>query len=88
MRDTQTLDKPFGPVAAVFLAAGIGALVLGLLNVLATASASFAKALTYSTQVGPLSGKTVWAVIAFVVSGRCSRWCSGGVTRPPASSTG
>jgi hypothetical protein len=34
-------DKPFGPVAAVFLAAGIGALVLGILTTVAEASEDF-----------------------------------------------
>lgn len=62
------IDKPFGPVAAVFLAAGIGALVLGVLTTLAEASESFKSWLEWSTSVGSLSGKTIIAVIAFVVA--------------------
>jgi len=62
------VDKPFGPVAAVFLAAGIGALVLGVLTTLAEANDSFKSWLEWSTSVGPLSGKTIIAVIAFVVA--------------------
>jgi hypothetical protein len=62
------LDRPFGPVAAAFLAAGIGAVVLGILTVLSEASDSVASALEWSKSVGPLMGKTVLTVIAFAVS--------------------
>jgi hypothetical protein len=62
------VDKPFGPVAAVFLAAGVGALVLGILTTLAEANDSVKSWLEWSTSVGPLSGKTIIAVIAFVVA--------------------
>jgi hypothetical protein len=61
-------DKPFGPVAAVFLAAGVGSLVLGILTTLAEANESIKSWLEWSTSVGPLSGKTILAVIAFVVA--------------------
>jgi hypothetical protein len=61
-------DRPNGPVAAVLLATGIGSLVLAVLVVWAEASESFADSLGYSDRVGPLSGKTIWAVVAFVVS--------------------
>jgi hypothetical protein len=64
----ETLDRPNGPVAAVLLATGIGSLVLAILVVWAEASESFADSLAYSDRVGPLSGKTIWAVVAFVVS--------------------
>ena len=59
--------KPEGPVAAVLIAAGIGALVLGILTVWAEASAGFSESLAYNDRVGPLSGKTIWAAVAFVV---------------------
>ena len=59
--------KPDGPIAAVLIAAGIGALVLGVLTVWAEASEGFAESLAYSDRVGPLSGKTIWATAAFVV---------------------
>jgi hypothetical protein len=62
------VDKPFGPVAAVFLAAGIGALVLGMLTTLAEANEGIKSWLEWSTSVGPLAGKTIIAVIAFVVA--------------------
>ncbi len=60
--------RPFGPVAAALLAAGIGSLVLGILTTIAEASASFADALALNDRVGPLSGKTIYAVAAWVVA--------------------
>jgi hypothetical protein len=67
-REDGTADKPFGPVAAAFLASGIGALVLGVLTTLAEASTSINDALQFSDSVGPLSGKTLLAVAAWLVS--------------------
>jgi hypothetical protein len=52
----------------VFLAAGVGAAVLGILTTLAEASEGVKSWLEWSTSVGPLSGKTIIAVIAFVVA--------------------
>jgi hypothetical protein len=60
--------RPDGPVAAVLIAAGIGALVLAILTVWAEASVGFKDSLAYSDRVGPLSGKTIWATVAFLVS--------------------
>jgi hypothetical protein len=60
--------KPTGPVAAVMIAAGIGALVLAILTVWAEASEGFKESLAYSDRVGPLSGKTIWAAVAFFAS--------------------
>jgi hypothetical protein len=60
--------KPDGPLAAVLLAAGIGAFVLGLLTTWAAASEGFREDLVLDEDVGPLSGKTVWATAAFVAS--------------------
>ena len=64
----EHLGRPNGPVAAVLLATGIGSLVLAILVVWAEASESFKDSLAYSDDVGPLSGKTIWAVVAFVLS--------------------
>jgi hypothetical protein len=61
-------ERPNGPVAAVLLATGIGSLVLAILVVWAEASESFKDSLVYSDDVGPLSGKTIWAVVAFFAS--------------------
>lgn len=61
-------DRPFGPVAAAFLASGIGAVVLGILTTLAEASDGVASGLEWSKSVGNLMGKTILAVAAFAVS--------------------
>jgi hypothetical protein len=60
--------RPSGPVAAVLLATGIGTLVLAILVIISEASVSFADSLAYSERVGPLAGKTIWAVVAFLGS--------------------
>jgi cytosine/uracil/thiamine/allantoin permease len=59
--------KPLGPVAAVFVAAGIGSVVLGLLTTLAEASKGISDFLQLNARVGPLSGKTIFATVAFLV---------------------
>jgi hypothetical protein len=64
----EAAEKPSGPIAAVLIAAGIGALVLGVLTVWAEASEGLSDSLAYSERVGSLSGKTIWATVAFVVS--------------------
>lgn len=63
-----TVPRPSGPVAAVMLAAGIGAVVLAALVIWAEASEGFADSLAYDQEVGPLSGKTIWATVAFLGS--------------------
>jgi hypothetical protein len=65
----QTMQtKPNGPVAAAFLASGIGAFTLGLLTTAAAASEALATALRWSTPVGPLSGKSTGAVIVWLIA--------------------
>jgi len=66
--DVDLTSKPSGPIAAAMIAAGIGALVLGILTVWAEASEGFKESLAYNDRVGPLSGKTIWATVAFFVS--------------------
>ncbi|MFN8590110.1 MAG: hypothetical protein U0031_01530 [Thermomicrobiales bacterium] len=61
-------SRPDGPLAAALLAAGIGSLALGLLTTLAEASQAFRERLILNGGVGPLSGKTVWATVVFVVA--------------------
>jgi hypothetical protein len=71
---TQTDTKPNGPVAAVFVASGIGSFVLGLFVTLNEMSEDVNQFLRFDANyglgsgVGPLSGKVALAVIAFVVS--------------------
>ena len=59
-----------GEAAAAFLAGGIGCFVLGLLVTLAAMPAlvDLKNALNWSNPVGPLSGKTGVAIIAFLLS--------------------
>jgi hypothetical protein len=57
--------RPFGPAAAVMLAAGLGTFVLGLLTTIAEASTGFADDLQWNDRVGPLSGKTIIAACVF-----------------------
>jgi hypothetical protein len=64
----EATDKPEGPVAAAILAAGIGALALGVLTTLAEASAPIKEFLNLYDPVGPLSGKTTGAVIIWLVA--------------------
>lgn len=61
-------EKPEGPVAAAILAAGVGALALGVLTTVAEASEGFKEFLTFSEPVGPLSGKTIGAVLIWLVA--------------------
>ncbi|MFO7683476.1 MAG: hypothetical protein R6X34_25870 [Chloroflexota bacterium] len=57
-----------GAAAAAFVAGGIGSLVLGLMTVLAEMGEGIANMLKWVAPVGPLSGKTSLAVIAWLVS--------------------
>ena len=60
--------KPNGPAVAVMIATGIGAVVLGILTVLSEASEGIHEFLEWSERVGPLSGKTILATAAFLLS--------------------
>jgi hypothetical protein len=64
----DTADKPEGPIAATILAAGIGSFALGLFTTLAEASEGFKEFLNFYDPVGPLSGKTIGAVVVWLVS--------------------
>jgi hypothetical protein len=63
--EVSTADRAMG---ASMIASGIGAVVLGILVVLAEANAQIKSALAWSSAVGPLSGKTSLMVLAFLVS--------------------
>ena len=58
-------DRAMG---ASMIASGIGSLVLGIAIVLSEVNADIKTFLTWNSGVGPLSGKTGVAVIAFVPS--------------------
>jgi len=58
---------PDGPAAAAILASGVGCLVIGVMTTGAEMNASLKTALTWSDPVGPLSGKTLVGVIAWLI---------------------
>lgn len=68
MADFPLSDKPEGPISAAIIAAGVGATALGLLTTLAEINAGVADTLQWSDAVGPLSGKTVLAVVAWLLA--------------------
>ncbi len=61
-------ERPEGPAAAALLAAGIGAAALGVVTTLAEASETVKDWLGFSESVGPLSGKTIVAVVVWLVA--------------------
>ena len=65
---------PNGAALAAIVAAGIGSLALGLMTVGAEASAALKTALTLNAGVGPLSGKTVVGVVAYLLSWAVLHW--------------
>ena len=68
LRDIDFPDKPEGPIAAAIIAGGIGAAALGLFTTLAEASTDIKDWLDWKSRVGPLSGKTLMAVIVWLVA--------------------
>ena len=63
-----------GPAVAAMLAAGLGCAVLGLATVLVTWSPAVKEALDWYAPVGPLSGKTGTAVLAWLISWGLLHW--------------
>lgn len=61
-------EPPNGPAAAVVLAAGVGAFVLGLFTTLNEASSGISDFLRFSDDVGPLSGKSIFGAGAFLIA--------------------
>lgn len=57
-----------GPAAAAFFAAGVGSFVLGLMIVLTEALPAFKSAVAFNAGVGPLSGKVIFAVVAYFLT--------------------
>ena len=64
----QTKTIPTGPAAAAIISAGVGSLVLGLLVTGAEFSAAIKNALNIYNPAGPLSGKTTFAIAAWLLS--------------------
>ncbi|HEX6761136.1 MAG TPA: hypothetical protein VF086_22400 [Propionibacteriaceae bacterium] len=63
-----SMVKPDGPAVAALLALGIGAAVLGFLTTLAAASTTVNGWLALNSAVGPLSGKTMFAVVVWLAT--------------------
>lgn len=68
LRDIEFADKPEGPIAAAIIAGGVGATALGLFTTAAEASTDIKDWLDWDADVGPLSGKTIMAVIVWLVA--------------------
>ncbi len=66
MREERTLAN--GEAAAAILAAGIGALALGVITTLTAALEALGPALTLVRPAGPLSGKTTFAVVVWLIA--------------------
>jgi hypothetical protein len=68
LKRIQFEDKPEGPIAAAIIAGGVGAAALGVVTTLAEASTGVKDWLQWSDRVGPLSGKTILAVVVWLVA--------------------
>ena len=83
MQHSAHTTKPNGPVAAAFLAAGIGSFVMGLFVVLNEISADISNFLKFDANyglgsgVGPLSGKAILDDRLPRLVGRPRTSCSG-----------
>ena len=64
---TEIQRTPMGEAAAAIVGAGIGVLALGTFTTLAEASGTAKDALNLYGPVGPLSGKTIGAVVVWLV---------------------
>jgi hypothetical protein len=67
MSDAKTVETTNGAGAAAILSAGVGGLALGVLALLGDAVPAVAKALTFWTPTGPLSGVTTMAIAIWLV---------------------
>ena len=61
-------ERPNGPAVAAIIAAAIGVFVLGLLTTLSEANTDVHDFLDIKNRVGPLSGKTTFSVIVYLVA--------------------
>ena len=64
----ETEEQPVGEAAAAILAAGVGAFAMGLMTTLAEAFEGFRTFLNVYNPVGPLSGKTLGAIVIWLIS--------------------
>ncbi|MDN0199104.1 hypothetical protein [Streptomyces sp. S.PNR 29] len=61
-------EKAEGPISAAIIAAGVGCTALGLLTTLTEADTTVRDGLEWSDSVGPLSGKTILAVVVWLLA--------------------
>jgi hypothetical protein len=61
-------EQPNGPAVAAIVAAAIGVFTLGLLTTLSEANTDVHDFLDIKNRVGPLSGKTTFSVIVYLVA--------------------
>lgn len=66
--ELEFVEKPNGPAAAVVIGGGLGVFFLGLFTTLNEASTGIHDWLTFDKGVGPLSGKTVMAVVFWLAA--------------------
>ena len=66
--DRPHTQEPEGPIAAAVIAAGVGAFALGLLTTLSEMSKTIKDLLSFYDPVGSLAGKTVGALVIWLVS--------------------
>ena len=64
---SESVVKSDGPVVAALLALGLGSVAYGILVIIPEFSASFKTFLTLNESVGPLSGKTIFAIVIWLV---------------------
>jgi hypothetical protein len=66
--ERQAIIELTGPAAAAMVAGGVGVFMVGLMTTLAEASQGIADALNLYAPVGPLSGKTIVAVVTWLLA--------------------
>ncbi len=66
--DPALAPLPTGPAAAATLATGIGTAAYGLLVILVEMFPGFKTAMTLNQGVGPLAGKTTFAVLIYFIA--------------------
>ncbi|HIP72019.1 MAG TPA: hypothetical protein EYH05_11570 [Anaerolineae bacterium] len=67
-RETTQAHVASGAAAATFISSGIGVLVLGLMTTGAVLSAGLKDVLNLWNPAGPLTGKSTFAIIAWLIS--------------------
>jgi hypothetical protein len=64
----ERTERPDGPVAAAFVAAGIGSAALGVFTMLAETFERLSSFMELYAPVGPLSGKATFAVVVWLLA--------------------